>query len=168
MFGSLKTEPKASFKEVPQPTVLSPLEQSFQTADAAWKENSKRLHDLKDRFEAQREQLSPSAFSKMQQDIDFLESVTERSHQRMSEALSALERFQFQEGQKHQLAEKQQQLETLNAQIGVCDAEINNILAQERVLPARRLQIQGRRSDLWRLCAVLKEEIRRVENVHSR
>jgi hypothetical protein len=143
------------------------VEENYQLKDGVWKRNVTQLETLKAKFEREQLQCSSVDYAKMQDEIAYLENQTEISHRAMSEALTALEKEQFEQGKVWELTQKKQRLETLRAAISVCEDQLREISALEQSLPVKRLAVAAKRQNLWNEFAETQETIRKVENAHS-
>ena len=143
------------------------LEDNFRKADAAWKRDIQTLEKLQAEFQEKKLTCSNNQYTKLLDDISYQQMLIENSHREMSEALRALEAYQFEQGKIYQLEQKKKELVLLNAQMKDCDTELFEIISQENSLPQKRLQIQGRRQDLWRQYSEVLNQVREAESAHS-
>jgi hypothetical protein len=143
------------------------LQEDYQLKDAVWNRNCLQVKKLKDKFETEKLRCSSVDYSKMVDEIAFLENQTAISHGAMLEALTALEHVQCINSQKWDAEQKRQQLEVLRESISACDTEIAELNAIEQSILFRRVGVVGKRQTLWNEFALIQEEIRRSENAHS-
>jgi hypothetical protein len=168
MFGLLERKPLEQVAPVVQAAAASgSLEENYRTADAIWKRNVTQLEKLKEKFEKEKLRCSSVDYSKMADEIAYLENQTAISHRAMAEALTQLEHVQYINSQKWELEQKRQKLEVLRESISACDGEIAELNALEQSIPFRRVGIVGKRQNLWNEFALIQVEIRREENAHT-
>jgi hypothetical protein len=168
MFGLLERKPLEQVAPVVQAAAASgSLEENYRTADAIWKRNVTQLEKLKEKFEKEKLRCSSVDYSKMADEIAYLENQTAISHRAMAEALTQLEHSQYINGAKWELEQKKQKLESIRESLSVCDTELAELNALEQSIPFRRVGVVGKRQNLWNEFSTIQEDIRRAGNGHS-